>query len=183
MEIKIGSKEMLKVLYIICWLLFIGVGIEAGGFIFNAIFTFALEPEAGFFWKEIDLSSLYKYDPGYFVIMISVMIIVSVMRAIMFYLIIRILHNKKLSVSQPFNKEMQRFISGLSSLALGVGLFSHCGVNYSEWLVKQGVEMPDVLYLRLGGEDVWIFMGIILLIIAQIFKRGIEIQSENDLTI
>ncbi|MCY1230721.1 hypothetical protein D9M72_431460 [compost metagenome] len=101
----------------------------------------------------------------------------------MFYLIIRVLHNKKLSISQPFNKEMQRFISGLSYLALGVGLFSHCGVNYSEWLVKQGVEMPDILYLRLGGEDVWIFMGIILLIIAQIFKRGIEIQSENDLTI
>jgi len=37
--------------------------------------------------------------------------------------------------------------------------------------------------MRLAGADVWLFMGIVLLIIAFIFKKGIEIQSENDLTI
>lgn len=41
--------------------------------------------------------------------------------------------------------------------------------------------MPDLHYLRLGGADVWLFMGITLLVIAQIFKKGIEIQ--NDLTV
>ena len=43
--------------------------------------------------------------------------------------------------------------------------------------------MPDIQYLKFGGADVWLFMGIILLVIAQIFKRGVEIQSENELTI
>ena len=43
--------------------------------------------------------------------------------------------------------------------------------------------MPDVQSLGLGGGDVWIFMGITLLVIAKVFKRGVEIQSENDLTI
>jgi hypothetical protein len=37
--------------------------------------------------------------------------------------------------------------------------------------------------LHLGGADVWLFMGVILYIIAQIFKRGIEIQAENELTV
>ena len=48
---------------------------------------------------------------------------------------------------------------------------------------RQGVEMPDVQHLRIGGSDVWLFMGVILFVIAQIFKRGIEIQTENELTI
>jgi hypothetical protein len=43
--------------------------------------------------------------------------------------------------------------------------------------------MPDTQFLRLGGADVWLFMAVVLFIIAQIFKRGIEIQSENELTI
>jgi hypothetical protein len=43
--------------------------------------------------------------------------------------------------------------------------------------------MPDTQRLRLGGSDVWIFMSVILFVIAQIFRRGIEIQSENELTV
>lgn len=49
--------------------------------------------------------------------------------------------------------------------------------------MQQEVKMPDVQTLNIGGADVWLFMGITLFIIAQIFKRGIEIQSENELTV
>ena len=86
-------------------------------------------------------------------------------------------------MSQPFGSEMGRFIINLSYLAFGIGVFSWWGVKYSEWFVEQGVQMPDIHYLRLGGADVWLFMSVILFVIAQIFKRGIEIQSENELTV
>jgi hypothetical protein len=43
--------------------------------------------------------------------------------------------------------------------------------------------MPDTQTLVLGGADVWIFMAIILFVLAQLFKRGIEIQNENELTV
>jgi hypothetical protein len=86
-------------------------------------------------------------------------------------------------MSQPFNYEVRLFIIHVSCLAFGIGLFTGWGVNYTEWLVKQGVNMPDTERLRLGGSDVWIFMSVILFVIAQIFRRGIEIQSENELTV
>lgn len=86
-------------------------------------------------------------------------------------------------MSQPFNRDVVRFIFNVSYLALGIGLFSWWGVKYTAWFVKQGVEMPDIQYLRLGGADVWLFMGVTLFVIAQIFKRGIEIQTENELTV
>ena len=82
-----------------------------------------------------------------------------------------------------FNREVGKFISHLSYLSFGIGLFSWWGVKQTIWLAKQGISMPDIQQLHLGGADVWIFMGVILFVISQIFKRGIEIQEENDLTV
>lgn len=184
MEIKISTKQMLKILYILSWIIFIGVCIEAGGIICTALFTLVLNPaDAKHLWQQIDLSGLYKYDPGYFFVVTLLISIAAVMKACMFYLIVKILHDKKLNMNQPFSREVGHFILRLSYLALGIGLFSWWGVKYCEWLVKQGVKMPDIQYLRIGGADVWLFMGVILFVIAQIFKRGIEIQSENELTV
>jgi len=134
------------------------------------------------FWG-IDLSDLYTWDKGYFLVETLMMSIVAVMRAIIFYLIVKILHDKKLNMSQPFNKETGRFISKISYLALMIGVFSGWGAKYVQWFVRQGVKMPDIQSLRLGGADVWLFMGITLFVIAQIFRRGIEIQTENELTV
>lgn len=181
---NLSTKLILKILHVIAWIIFIGVCIEAGGFIFNAFFTLLLNPVgAKHFWQQVDLSGLYYYDRGYFFVETLLMSIVAVMKACIFYLIIKILYNKKLSMSQPFSKEVERFIFRISYLALLIGIFCLWGVKYAEWFVKQGVKMPDIQYLRLGGGDVWLFMGVSLYVIAQIFKRGIEIQSENELTV
>jgi ABC-type multidrug transport system fused ATPase/permease subunit len=139
--------------------------------------------DAKHLWQEVDLSGLYKHDPGHFFAESLLMSIVAVLRACIFYQIIKILHDKKLNMSQPFSREVGRFIFKLSYLTLLIGMFSLWGVRYAEWLVKQGVKMPDIQYLRLGGADVWLFMSVTLFVIAQIFKRGIEIQTENELTV
>jgi hypothetical protein len=184
MEIKISTKQMLKILHVIAWILFIGLSIEAGGIIFNAFFTLLLNPVgARHFWQEIDLSDLYKYDPGYFFAVTLLVSIAGIMKAFMFYLIVKILSDKTFDISQPFSGKVGRFIFNVSYLALGIGLFSIWGANYSKWLITKGVKMPDLQDLRIGGGDVWLFMGVTLFVLAQIFKRGIEIQTENDLTI
>jgi hypothetical protein len=184
MEIKITTTQILKILYFLSWIIFIGVCIEAGGYIFNAFFTLMLNPAgASKFWQEVDLSGLYNYDRGYFTAFTLLMIIVAILKAVMFYLIVKILHDKKLNLAQPFNRDVGRFISHLSYLSFGIGLFSWWGVKHTIWFVKQGVSMPDIQQLNFGGADVWVFMGVILFVIFQIFKRGIEIQEENDLTV
>ncbi len=71
------------------------------------------------------LSGLYEYDPGHFLVELLLMTIPAVMKAWIFYLIIKILGDKKLDMSKPFNKEMSRFIFNISYLALGIGFFSH----------------------------------------------------------
>lgn len=177
------NSTTLIILYILSWIIFVGLGIVAGGYITNAFFALKNPTIVKYLWHEVDLSALLNYDTGHYFVMTFLISIVAILKAILFYLIIMILHSKKLDMAQPFSKYLVRFIFLMAFVSLGIGLFSVSGVEYAEWLAEQGVSMPDIEYLRLGGADVWLFMSIILFAIAQIFKKGIEIQTENDLTI
>ncbi len=181
---KTNTKLILRILHVIAWVLFAGLGIDAGGYISNMIWTLAFNPEhAKNFWGWIDFSGLHAYGAYHFFLETLFMSIVTVMKAWMFYQLVTILYDKRLTTSQPFSKELEHFTFRISYLALAIGFLSYCGVKYTEWLVSQGVNMPDLKYLHIGGADVWMFMGVTLFVIAQIFRRGIEIQSENDLTV
>jgi hypothetical protein len=180
---KISTKLTLQILLILSWIIFVGLCIEAGAFIVNAFFALAKPAALKYLWQEADLSGLYRYDTGHFFSETLTMGIVAMMKAWLFYLIIKILPDKKLNLAQPFSKDVGRFIFNMSYLALLISLFSWLGARYAGWLTKQGVKMPDIQHLQLGGADVWLFMGITLLVIAQIFRKGIEIQTENELTV
>ncbi len=98
-----------KALNVVSWIIFVGVCIEAGGFIFNTFFTLLLNPVGAIrFWTEVNLSELYYYNQRDYVTVTSLMIIVAVMRALMFYFIVKIFHEKKLNLSQPFNETVRR---------------------------------------------------------------------------
>lgn len=184
MEIKISTKTVLKILYVLAFIIFVGLCIEAGGFISNAVYTLAFNANlASHFWNQMDLSSLYNYDKGQFFTEIFLMSIVAVLKALLFYLIIKILEGKNLDFAQPFSKKVGSQISNLAYLTIGIGIFTSWGNKYTEWLSNKGIDMPSIQKLGLAGADVWLFMGVTLIVIAQIFKRGIEIQEENNLTI
>lgn len=178
------NDSIFTALNVVSWVIFVGLCVQAGGFLFNAFFTLLLNPAgANKFWIEIDLSALYYYNQRFFVIMISLMIIVTVMKTLLFYCIVAVFHGKIFNLSQPFNEAIRRFILNTAFLSLGIGLFSFWGTNFRKELVRLGLKMPEIQDLSLGGADVWLFMSVILFVIAQIFKKGIEIQTENDLTI
>jgi hypothetical protein len=184
MEIKISEKQILIVLQIISWILFIGVSIDAGGFLSNTIYCIGFNSNlASHFWNKLDLSNLYQYDSGYFLVLTSLMCIVALMKVILFYLIVKILLYKKFDFSQPFNPILRRFISNIAYLAFGIGLFSAWGAKHSKWFISKGITLPNLESLQLSGADVWLFMSVILVVINQIIKKGIEIQTENELTI
>jgi hypothetical protein len=86
MEIRITTNQTLMILYVLAWIIFVGVCIEAGGIIFNAFYVLVINPAGAHkFWEGIDLSGLYEYDRGYFFVETLLMSIVAVLRAIMFY--------------------------------------------------------------------------------------------------
>ncbi|UPT69512.1 MAG: DUF2975 domain-containing protein [Flavobacterium sp. JAD_PAG50586_2] len=181
---EITSKQVLKGLNVLSWIIFIGVCVRTGGYIFNTIFLLTTNPfGAHYFWEGADLSRLLAFDQGYFIVMALLMIIVSVMKALLFYCIIKILHDKKLNMDKPFNKEISSLIFSLSYISMAIGLFSGWAAGYSEWFIKKGVLMPSLESMHVDGNGAWWFIAIILFVIGHIFKRGIEIQAENELTV
>ena len=185
MEIKITTNQILKVLEILSWIIFIGLCVEAGAIVINTFISLFINPDGvENFWKGKEyLSNLYQYDYGYFMVVAIIMCIVAILKAIMFYLIIKLFLNKKLDFYKPFSSELKEFITKLSYLALGIGLFSISGEKYSEFFSKQGLQAANLQLLNLEGADVWLFMAVILFIISHVVKKGIEIQTENELTI
>jgi hypothetical protein len=184
MEIKITTSTMLKILYILSWIIFVGLCIEAGGFLTNTIYTLAVDSElASHFWGKLDFSNLYNYDTGHFFAVTTYLNIIAILKAILFYTIIKVIHDKHLNLVQPFNRAVGKFISLAAYIAIGIGLFSAGAKNYIDWIESKQVALPNLESLKMGGADVWLFMGIVLLVVAQIFKKGIEIQEENELTV
>lgn len=185
MEIKITNNQILKVLEILSWIIFIGLCVEAGSIIVNTFISLFINPDGvKNFWEGADyLSSLYQYDYGRFIVITVIMSIVAVLKAIMFYIIIKLFIDEKLNLYKPFNLELRQLISKLSYLAIGIGLFSQYGSKHAEWLKIEGFRMIDLQVLNLSGADVWLFMAVILFVISHIVKKGIEIQLENELTI
>lgn len=182
--ITISTKQILRLLTVLAWIIFIIVCVDAGIILCSAILTLTVDPAwVKNLWQPVGLLGLYTYDSSHFFVLNLVISIVAVIKAWMFYLILKLLYNKKLNISLPFSREALGFIFKMCYCAFLIGLFSRCGLNYAEWLEVMGVALPDAEQLRLDGADVWLFMCVILFVIAQIFKRGIEIQSENELTV
>ncbi|SDG53197.1 hypothetical protein SAMN05421827_107204 [Pedobacter terrae] len=185
MEIKITTNQLLKVLQILCWIIFVGLCVEAGGVLVNTIITLFINAhDVRNFWDGAAyLTSVYRLDHGYFLVIDVVVIIVAILKAIMFYLIIKLFAEKKISISQPFGIELKNFISKQAVLALGIGFFAHLGYRYITWLTEKGLITANLQSLNIDGADVWLFMAVILFLITQLIKKGIEIQKENNLTI
>ena len=139
------------VLNVICWIIFVGLGIQAGGLITNTVATLILTPSgATKFWKEVDLSAVYNYNQSHFVMLSIILVIVTVLKAILFYCILKIFHNKKLDLFKPFNETIKRFILGMAYLALGIGFFASWATTIIDDL-RCTTSVNDRLYARIAA--------------------------------
>lgn len=185
MELKITTPRILSVLKWLSWVIFIGLCIDAGSIIFHVIYTYAFNSanDTYLFWKGTDLWSLYHYGFSHFIVMVSLMVIVTVLKALIFYIIIKLFTEKKLNMAQPFNAALRQFLLQVAYLSSGIGLCIYIGQQYYVWLTEQSIALPHASAMNLEGGDVWLFMAVILFVIVQIVTRGVEIQTENDLTV
>lgn len=176
----------LKGLQVLAWVLFIGLCVEAGGIIVNAIISLFFHPEASsLFWGGLNLYGLYLFNQSHFVTLVILLSLVAVLKSILFYLIVDLFHQKKVDFAFPFNEMLGKYLFNLSYLAFGIGLFSYWGSQFAKKILLESnyVLANSLQDLNLQGADIWIFMGFILIIFALIFKKGLEIQKENELTI
>lgn len=183
MEFRITTRQVLQLMLILSWILFIGLCIEAGLFITHAIMTLVSPGTVQHLWQEADLSALFNTNQNHYFVVLTIQSIITVLEALLFYQVIRLLMRKDLRFAQPFNAPVRRCINVVTYISFLIALFSSGGARFVGWLRSSGISMPDTHDLKLGGGDVWLLMTVILFVIGQVFKRGIELQTENELTV
>lgn len=171
---------MLSIVKVLSWIAFIGLCIKAGAILFTAILSAFNPAVSNDLYLGLDLSELYHFSQWQYAIMLSLLVFVSAIKAYIFYLVIQIL--MKLNVMQPFSKPISILIERISYLALIAGIFSHLGADYTAKRIDKGIGIHD-LGQYWEGSDEFLFLAAVIFIIAQVFNRGMEIQSENELTI
>ena len=162
------------------WVIFAGLGIEAGGLKVNFIFSLYKPEFVQNLYQKLDLSEMYNLDKGAFFSMYTFILVISILKAYLFYIVIILVHT--LNLSKPFNSFVSKQITQISYLTLSIGLLSYIARETAKNLLHRGYEI-DQLYQFWVDSQAYILMAAIVYVIATIFKKGIELQNENDLTV
>jgi hypothetical protein len=174
------NNFVFKVLSIVAWVIFVGLCIEAGGLIVNFIFSLYKPEFVQNLYQKLDLSEMYKLSKLAFFSMYTFILVISILKAYLFFIVIRLI--SKLDLSKPFNSFASEQITQLSYFTLSIGLVSYIAQQTAKSLLHRGYEI-DQLNRFWVDSQAFILMAAVVYVIATIFKRGLEIQNENDLTV
>lgn len=175
------SNHLFKFIYYAVYIGFIGVSIKTAVIIFALIQSLILNPIAAKdMYRGLDLYQLLSVSQAQYFAMASLLIFSYALKAKILHLVIKIL--EKINFQHPFTKDISDMIAQISYVAFGIGLTNLIAKQYHKWLNTRGVELyslPDFL----SGSSEFLFMAGLVFIIAKIFQKGIELQTEQDLTI
>jgi hypothetical protein len=174
------NSFVFKALHIIAWIIFVGLSIDAGGLIVNFIFSIYKPEVVHNLYNKLDLSELYQRSQWVFYCIYSFIIFIACMKAYLFYVVITLL--SKLDLAKPFNSFVARQISRISYYALWIGILSYAARQTTSQLQHQGYAIGNLNEFW-ADSQAFILMAAVIYVIATIFKKGVEIQTENDLTV
>ncbi|TDE31777.1 DUF2975 domain-containing protein [Flavobacterium ranwuense] len=174
------NNIVFKSLHIVAWVIFVGLCIEVGGLIVNFIFSLYKPEFIQNLYQKLDLSEMYERSKWAFFSMYSFILVIAILKAVLFYVVIRLV--SKIDLSKPFNSFVSRQISQISYYTLSIGLLSYIARQSAKNLVHRGF-VTDNLNQFWADSQAFILMAAVIYVIATIFKKGIDIQNENDLTV
>jgi hypothetical protein len=175
---KANTKSMLAILRILAFAAMIGYIVQAGSQIISFLVSFN-NPDAtrNVYGVFLDLKAIHNYNATYYWYTMSFIIGLSVMHAYVWYRVVKLLST--LNLNNPFTRKVARALE-----EIGIQLF---GI----WVVSVIADQSIHAMAKHGGIDIGrlhpvhevLFIAGIVYIISQVFKRGIEIQEENELTV
>ncbi|HEU4790949.1 MAG TPA: DUF2975 domain-containing protein [Flavobacterium sp.] len=173
---KTKTESILTTMNVLTWIVFIGLLIHTGAIIVS-YFISIINPEgAKNLYLGLDLFSLRQANFWKYSITVLLTITILGLKAYSAYLVIQIL--SKINLEHPFTMSVALLIEKVSHIIFTIWAVSMLANANHEWLRQSGLPISENW---ISGE--FIFLAGVIFIIAQIFKKGIELQSENELTI
>lgn len=174
------NNFVFKALYIVAWIIFVGLCIETGAMVVHFIFSIFKPEFIPNLYPKLDLTEMYNRSPWAFFSMQTLVLAIAFLKAYLFYIVIKLMG--KLDLSNPFNSFVSKQIMKISYYTFSIGILSLIGRQTAKNIQNKDVIIDNLNTFWEDGRA-FILMAAVIYMIAVIFKRGIELQSENDLTI
>jgi hypothetical protein len=182
---KTRTEKILKIINVFAWIFFVGTLVKFGiiliSFIislfnpefvvFKDIDVFGEGTSPGTYFYEIRESHLWNYI--FYVISI---LLWTLIKSYLAYLIIKLL--AKINIIHPFSMEIANRVVKISYTLIFIWGLSFV-VNFFDKWAALAIGLEPQFEVR--GE--LLFIAGLVYLIGNIFKRGVEIQNENKLTI
>ncbi|WP_055445467.1 DUF2975 domain-containing protein [Lacinutrix himadriensis] len=174
------NNVVFKGLKIVTWVIFVGLCIEAGGLVVNFICSLYNPEFVANLYQKLDLSEMYTTSKSAFFSMYSFILIISILKAYLFYLLIVLV--TKIDLSKPFNSFVSKQISQISYYTFSIGLLSYLARQVAENLQHRGYNI-DMLNQFWADSQAFILMAAVIYVIATIFSKGVAYQEELEETV
>jgi hypothetical protein len=161
---------------ILAWVAFFGFLIEGGAVLVSCAISYVNPDAAKNLYNGLNLYALRQFNFWHYNLYISFMVALSLMKARVAILVVKLI--SKLNLETPFTMQVANKLERISYILFGTWLITILSNAHMAWLMK----LTNELYGNyVSGE--FIFMAGVVFVFSQIFKRGVEIQSENELTV
>lgn len=173
---KTRTGQVLIIMRVLAWVAFFGLAIKAGA-ILTAYIVSCVNPAAATdLYQGLNLYDVSQFSFWHYTGFVSFLVAFSGMKAFVCFLVVKTL--SKVNLAKPFTLGVTRILERISYVLLSTWIIALLHNGHIDWLMKRTGTFHDHLN---PGE--LIFMAGLVFIISQVFKRGVEMQSENDLTV
>lgn len=173
---KTKTDTLLTVMNVLSWLALIGLIVKAGAILISYGVSIGNPIAAKNLYMGLNLYNLRQYDFWHYTGTVSLMIAILVLEAYIAFLVIKVL--SKIKMANPFTIEVSKNLEKISYIILLTWVTAMLYNGHAEWLSKRIAGLQENL---ISGE--FILLAGVVFVFSQIFKKGVEIQSENELTI
>lgn len=176
MSTKTKTETILIIMNVLAWIVFIGLLFEAGAILVTYGITVVKPNIASKLYKSQDWLSLMQFDFWYYTGIITLKAAILILEAYIAYMVIKVLSSIKMA--NPFTMEVAKKLENIAYTLITVWVAVLVYNGQLKWLSK---DVVNILDKRLSPDFI-VYAGLIF-IISQIFKKGVEIQTENELTV
>ena len=176
MSTKTKTETILVIMNVLTWIIFIGLMIEAGAVLVSYGVSIINPKGLMKMYKGLDFYSLSQYDFWHYTGIISFKAAILIIEAYTAFLVIKVL--SAIKITNPFTMDVAQRLEKIAYMLMlaWVAILFYNG--QLKWLSK---EVACLQENKLSSELI-IYAGLVF-VIAQIFKKGVEIQDENELTV
>ncbi|CAM4209140.1 DUF2975 domain-containing protein [Aquirufa beregesia] len=169
---KTKTASILATMNVLSWIAYIGISIKCGAIIFTYVLSLFNEQVAKDLYQGLNLYDLKNESFLHYSLIVGITAGLLALKAYVAHLVIKVL--SKINLKSPFDMEVALQMEKISIMILYLWLISLGARIYQEIL-----DLPNMDWN--GGEA--LFLSGLIFLFAQIFKKGVEIQAENDLTV